>query len=163
MRKKIVLFDFDGVLHSYKSGWQGATKITDPPVEGALEFLCSLTLSEEYATCIYSSRSSKFGGRTAMRRWLAGHLFKELYTVHNKTPRADWRWKVINLHQSYGYGSWEAQLSAASDALIKQIDFPKTKPPAFLTIDDRAICFDGDFSTLLSKIEKFKPWYSGGV
>ena len=26
-------------------------------------------------------------------------------------------------------------------------------------IDDRCICFDGDFSTLKSQISKFKPWY----
>lgn len=32
------------------------------------------------------------------------------------------------------------------------------KPPAVVYIDDRAICFDGDSKSLLSKIEKFKPW-----
>ena len=32
--KKTVVFDFDGVIHSYTSGWKGATVIPDPPVEG---------------------------------------------------------------------------------------------------------------------------------
>ena len=32
--KKTVVFDFDGVIHSYTSGWKGATIIPDPPVEG---------------------------------------------------------------------------------------------------------------------------------
>ena len=32
------------------------------------------------------------------------------------------------------------------------------KPPAIVYIDDRAITFDGDPSTLLSKIKEFKPW-----
>lgn len=32
------------------------------------------------------------------------------------------------------------------------------KPPAIVYIDDRAITFDGDPSTLLAKIKAFKPW-----
>lgn len=31
---KTVVFDFDGVIHSYISGWQGASVIPDPPVPG---------------------------------------------------------------------------------------------------------------------------------
>ena len=37
--KKIVVMDFDGVIHSYKSGWKGVTEIPDPPVEGVKEFI----------------------------------------------------------------------------------------------------------------------------
>ena len=32
------------------------------------------------------------------------------------------------------------------------------KPPAIVYIDDRAITFDGESSTLLEKIKVFKPW-----
>lgn len=32
------------------------------------------------------------------------------------------------------------------------------KQPAFLTIDDRCICFDGKAKDLLSKIQNFKTW-----
>jgi len=38
------------------------------------------------------------------------------------------------------------------------LKFPKKKPAAFLTIDDRAICFNGTFPTK-KEMESFKPWY----
>ena len=37
--KKTVVFDFDGVIHSYTSGWKGETNIPDPPVDGIQEAL----------------------------------------------------------------------------------------------------------------------------
>lgn len=65
--KKTVLVDFDGVIHSYTSGWHGADTISDPPVEGAFDFLREAIL--EFKVCIYSSRSREPGGIEAMRKW----------------------------------------------------------------------------------------------
>jgi hypothetical protein len=42
MNAPILCLDFDGVIHSFKSGWKGAGKIPDPPVEGAIEWIRSL-------------------------------------------------------------------------------------------------------------------------
>ena len=69
-RQKIILVDFDGVIHSYSSGWQGIATIPDRPVDGAIEFLTSLVEDPRFDVCIYSSRSRDPDGREAMRRWL---------------------------------------------------------------------------------------------
>lgn len=65
-----VVLDFDGVLHSYTSGWKGADVIPDPPVTGAIEWLRRLVQAKEWPVAICSARSSQPGGREAMREWL---------------------------------------------------------------------------------------------
>ncbi len=59
--------DFDGVCHSYTSGWQGEEVILDPPVDGLFEFLEEVTAT--FVVAIYSVRSKTGYGRAAMRRW----------------------------------------------------------------------------------------------
>jgi len=68
MTKPILSIDFDGVIHSYKSGWQGATTVTDPPVPGAFQALKRYV--DSFEVHIYSSRSHVAGGIDAMREWL---------------------------------------------------------------------------------------------
>ena len=38
------------------------------------------------------------------------------------------------------------------------LQFPTEKPAAFLTIDDRCICFDGTFPST-EEMLSFQPWY----
>lgn len=113
---RILLLDFDGVLHSYTSKWQGADVVADPPVNGAAEFLDRAT--EHFDVHVLSSRSRADGGVEAMRKWCLewfGH-------------------KVTN-----------------------SITFAHSKPPAFLTIDDRCIRFEGEWPSM-RELENFKPW-----
>jgi len=79
-RKPILCLDFDGVIHSYTSGWKGADVIPDPPVPGAMEFIT--TAIDYFDVHIFSSRSNQLGGIVAMQKWLAKHL--EHY--HNEAP-----------------------------------------------------------------------------
>lgn len=67
--KKIICVDFDGVIHSYVNGWHGAHVISDPPVDGAFEWLMSLVYDNRFDVCIYSSRSKEDGGIQAMCDW----------------------------------------------------------------------------------------------
>ncbi len=48
------------------------------------------------------------------------------------------------------------------DNILREISFPIKKPAAFLTIDDRAICFEGKFPTQ-EEMDNFKPWNKRGV
>lgn len=133
MKNPIICVDFDGVIHSYTSGWKGVSVIPDQPVKGAIEWLIEhLPVPDALGGCfapryegpvvqIYSSRSKSWFGRRAMRKWL----------IANGLPR-----------------------EYIDDGLLK---FPTKKPAAFLTIDDRAICFDGKFPTS-SEMMNFKPW-----
>jgi hypothetical protein len=115
--KKIVVMDFDGVIHSCKSGWKGVTEIPDPPVEGVKEFIEKLR--ENYLVIVFSSRTCSAEGRYAIRDWL-----------------------FLNG--------------------IEVDDIVEHKPPAFITIDDRAICFNGSFKGLKEQIDTFEPWTRKG-
>lgn len=113
-KKQTVAFDFDGVIHSYKSGWQGIDNIPDPPVDGVRETIDELR-EIGYSVVIYSTRCSTDSGRVA---------------VHNYLENND----II------------------VDGLYAD------KPPAICYVDDRAICFDGNVSGLVDKIQDFKSW-----
>jgi hypothetical protein len=78
--KKTLCLDFDGVLHLYVSGWQGADVIPDPPVEGAMEFLAETV--EHFQVVVYSSRSHQPNGIIAMQTWLQLQLHRALGTEH---------------------------------------------------------------------------------
>lgn len=133
----IICVDFDGVLHSYTSGWKGATVIPDEPVPGAIQWLEThlpvpeslCAIAPEYVgpeVVIYSSRSRQWGGIRAMKKWLLKH----------------------GLHAGY-----------IREGILK---FPTKKPAAYLTIDDRAICFTGNFPTT-EEMMAFKPWNKKGI
>ncbi len=75
MPKKLsVSIDFDGVIHSYTSGWTGYEKIVDPPVEGAFNRLNEYL--EHFTVYIFSTRST-IGERgiKGMKRWFEKHGF----------------------------------------------------------------------------------------
>jgi hypothetical protein len=69
--KLILNLDFDGVIHSYKSGWKGIDKIPDPPVPGAFEWIEKAL--EHFDVHVFSARSSDVKGRMAMRKWMKIH------------------------------------------------------------------------------------------
>lgn len=132
MAKPILCVDFDGVIHSYSSGWKGVDIIPDPPVPGALQWLWKAT--EWFDVQVYSSRSKDEKGRLAMLSYMMQESRKIFPPDH--------------------------PMCFPEDVPAKYpITFCHEKPAAFLTIDDRSICFDGDWSELEpADLLNFKPW-----
>jgi hypothetical protein len=76
-RVKTICVDFDGVIHSYTSGWQGATVVADPPVPGAIDWLRRM-VAAGYEVCVYSSRSKEPLAIERMRDWIDAHGGKDI-------------------------------------------------------------------------------------
>ena len=110
-----VCFDFDGVIHSYTSGFLGDGIIPDPPVPGISQVIDRLH-DAGYTVVVCSSRSATAEGRKAM-----------------------WEW----------FDKWDITID----------DIYATKPPARCYVDDRAVLFTGDTSTLFETIDSFEPWW----
>jgi len=68
MAKQTVIFDFDGVIHRYSSGWKGAEIIPDAPVEGIKEAIADIR--KHYRVVVVSSRCYHKGGIQAIKKWL---------------------------------------------------------------------------------------------
>lgn len=68
-KKPTVCFDFDGVIHSYTSGWKGDNVIPDPPVDGIKEVIDKLR-ADGYEVVICSSRCERTEAKVAMLYWL---------------------------------------------------------------------------------------------
>jgi hypothetical protein len=133
MGKPILCLDFDGVIHSYTSGWKGADVIPDPPVPGALRFIYEA--QDAFRVAIFSSRSNQPGGLKAMQKalrlWAVNHIDEGMF---RDDPNLCW---------------------------LDQIEWPFEKPPAFVTIDERAITFDGTWPSIKS-LKAFQPWNKKG-
>lgn len=131
-KRPILAVDFDGVLHSYTSGWKGPRSIPDAPIPGAIEWLekmCdvpealggSFVPAKPFRVCIFSSRSRYWGGRRAIKRWLIAHGLSHHYF---------------------------------SDRIITM---PLWKPPSKILLDDRAWRFDGTFPNI-NDLLSFEPF-----
>lgn len=67
--EKTVVFDFDGVIHSYTSGWKGTAVIPDPPVKGIEKALEEIRAAG-YRVVVVSSRCESSIGQIAIKSWL---------------------------------------------------------------------------------------------
>ena len=135
MRKPILCLDFDGVLHSYTSGWKGADVVPDPPTPGMAAFLDKAV--EVFDVQIFSSRTHQTGGVDAMKAFI---------------------WDALTHHFDCPFAGDPRSLERAL-AVRDAISYPTEKPPAMVSIDDRALCFTGNWSDFdPQRLKEFQPW-----
>ena len=77
---------------------------------------------------VFSTRSKTERGRAAMQEWFQSH-FQE----------------------------WLSENEGASEFSL-DLQFPDSKPPAFVSLDDRALTFQGEWPGL-DTLTRFKPWF----
>lgn len=70
-RRRTICLDFDGVIHSYQSGWCGIDVIPDPPIHGVHRYIKQLR--KRFRIAVYSARCCEEKGRLAIAEWLAKH------------------------------------------------------------------------------------------
>lgn len=150
--KPILCLDFDGVIHSYTSRWQGASVIPDPPVPGALEFIVKAL--QTYEVAIFSTRSHQWGGKRAMKRWLRDNLRAVGMATHTETVP---EWMCDRICEYGPMDPWHIAVNDVSSEIVRQIKWPWFKPPAKVTIDDRALTFTGTWPEIAT-LDNFKPW-----
>lgn len=134
MSKPILCLDFDGTIHSYSSGWQGADVIPDPPTEGAIEFLWEAM--DHFTVVIVSSRLNSAKRRDtafgAIIDWLNryGLIFAPVLVI-----------------------DWPEEPDWPEGSLVLSV----VRPPSVITIDDRALTFDGTWPDVAT-LKVFRPW-----
>lgn len=83
--KPTVVFDFDGVIHSYRSGWKGAVVIPDPVVPGIADAICRLR-TDGYRVVVVSTRCSSGEGMKAVVDYLANNQIAVDDVLAEKPP-----------------------------------------------------------------------------
>lgn len=148
MNKPILCIDFDGVIHKYSKGWQNGV-IYDDVVDWFFQWASNAdSIFELY---VYSSRSKTKEGISPMIKW-----FREQWHKHWMTEKSNAD-MVCNIDDERR----NVLFFYRFDNVVFRLVLAHEKPPAFLTIDDRGVRFDGDWNAPYLKPEflrAFKPW-----
>ena len=156
MGKPTICVDFDGVVHSYEKGWHNG-QIYGTIVPGFFEWI--EMVKDYYDIVIYSSRSSNPDQKRQMITWL---WFRYLEWIGKADLIPDNNEVMPNTEDLKANID---NIKANIDTFYQLITFASEKPPAYLTIDDRAICFKGDWNApniTLQALKDFKSWTEKG-
>jgi hypothetical protein len=74
--RELLYVGFDGPIHSFVSGWRGATVVEDPPVPGAIPAL--IDAARRYEVILVTERCHWKYGLLSVWDWLRHHIVREL-------------------------------------------------------------------------------------
>ena len=151
--KPTLCLDFDGVIHSYRRGWQEG-RIYDEPPAGTGEML--LRYLAIYSVAIFSSRSKNLRLRWAMKRYV-GKIIED--AAFGYADLADAAWAAVS-GKPADWRPWTAgDVQEQAREIAAAIRYPWFKPAATVTIDDRALTFTGNWADFTpEKLRTFQPW-----
>jgi hypothetical protein len=107
--RRTICLDFDGVIHSYRSGWCGAEVIPDPPLHGTREAIAQLRI--HFRVVVHSARCRSPEGCQAIEHWLRRHDIEvdeicaykppaAIYVDDRAVPfRGDWSQTIADIRQ----------------------------------------------------------------
>ncbi len=128
-----VVFDFDGVIHSYQSGWKGAGEIPDPVVPGIVEAIDELRAGG-YRVVVVSTRCADPAGKAAVEDYLTENRIAVDGVMAEKPPALCYvddraicfrgnAWRLVD--QIKGFKSWvedpAAVLRGCTEVIMKDI------------------------------------------
>ena len=149
---EIICFDFDGVLHAYTTPWEAAHIIPDGCIPGSIEAL--LEYSKSFRIAIFSARSNQLDGIPSMQTWLKKQLISWIkdtqsvkdtirkYELANYKPESD--------NELFELDNWASNI-------IRKIEWPVTKLPSKLYIDDNGFRFTGRWPSV-KEINNMESW-----
>lgn len=132
--KLTIAVNFDGAIHSYEKEWRGAGEVPGMYVTHVVPgFFDWLEQAVRvFSVVIYSTRAKTSQGITEMRRWLTSR-----------------------------YKEWAQEQGRLDSFSVLDVTFSIDKPAAWLTIDDHAIRFVGDWddpALTVDAMRNFKSW-----
>jgi hypothetical protein len=83
-KKLTICLDFDGVVHSYLSGWKGIGIVADPPIHKV--DIAIRKLRQDFRVVVHSARCNTEEGRVAIQNWLNKHHIEVDDVCEHKPP-----------------------------------------------------------------------------
>lgn len=160
-KKPSLSLDFDGVLHDYDGTWLGAGIVIGKPVLGAFEFIGRCI--PHFTIYIYSARSREAVGRDAMLDWCQTQMVDELEHWFRSRFIPSWadciRVQKRRLEDALENEpeAWDNFAADYIESFIAKLNFPDSKPAAFVGLDDRVLTFDGNWPKV-DELKNFRPW-----
>lgn len=133
--KHAIAFDFDGVIHKYRNGWQDGS-IYDEADQEVVRLMLRY-MRAGYPVFIFSTRSPR-----QIERWITNFEISGIPEFDDMVPFNEW---VPVRKIPFWKKFWNK---------TGVLGITKRKLPAAHYVDDRAVLFTGDIEDLKSKLPK---------